>query len=295
MKKIIALSAALVVSNVCAAETYNVEAGAQYYKMSNDANSKINMTAVGGTYYLKPITIDASQPFAELDVLQKTSGVSVNFMNMNVETADLASTTVTPIQLKGTFYVENFVLSFSNYSYDKNFNVKSNPINYYDIKSTSTDVGVGYWVISNTVVSFTSAKSDSSYVRSTSSLANIKDLNVTTNSVTSHTITSLGATQSLVFDLAYRQIKVNQSTTKNNTEYAGKVRYYPEVKYFFEGGYTINNGDMVGNKGKTFMVGAGYSFTPRLVVLVTTEKFNADDSSSKGSSTTSTVSAGFRF
>lgn len=287
--------AALTTANSYAAETYNIEAGAQYYTLSNDANSKINMTAVGGTYYLKPITIDASQPFAEVDVLQKASGVSVHYMNMNSETAELASTTVTPIQLSGKFYVEDFVFSFSNFSYDKNFHTKANAANYYGIKATSNAFAVGYWVLPSTTVTFANSKTDSSYVRSTPSLANINDMNVTTNSVASHTIASLGGTQSVVLDFAYSQVKVDQSTTKNNTEYVGKVRYYPEAKYFIESEYTINHGDMVGNKGKTIMVGGGYSLTPRLVVMLTTEKFNADESSSKGSSKTSTLTAGYRF
>lgn len=296
MKKIMSIAiAALTTANLHAAEAYNIEAGAQHYTMSNDANSKINMTAIGGTYYLKPITMDASQPFAEVDVLQKASGVSVHYMNMNTETADLASTTVTPIQLSGKFYVEDFVFSFGNSSYDKNFHVKANAANYYGIKSTSTVFGVGYWVLPNTTVTIKNAKTDSSYARSTTSLANIHDLGVTTNTVTSHTIASLGGSQFIVLDLAYSQVKVDQSTTKNNTEYVGKVRYYPEAKYFVESEYTINHGDMAGNKGKTIMVGGGYSLTPRLVVMLTTEKFNADDSSSKGSSKTSTLTAGYRF
>ena len=296
MKKIMSIAiAALTTANLYAAETYNIEAGAQYYTLSNDANSKINMTAVGGTYYLKPIVMDGSQPFAEVDVLQKASGVSVHYMNMNTETAELASTTVTPIQLSGKFYVEDFVFSFSNFSYDKNFHTKANAANYYGIKATSNAFAVGYWVLPSTTVTFANAKTDSSYVRSTTSLANINDMNVTTNSVVSHTIASLGGTQSVVLDFVYSQVKVDQSTTKNNTEYVGKVRYYPEAKYFVESEYTINHGDMVGNKGKTIMVGGGYSLTPRLVVMLTTEKFNADDSSSKGSSKTSTLTAGYRF
>jgi hypothetical protein len=296
MKKIIALSiTALAASYVCAAETYNIEAGGQYQKSSVDDKTDTTATILAGTYYLKDIVIDHSQPFAELDVLQKASGVTVRYGNVSLETAALSKTTLNPVELGGTFYVDNFVFGLNNQTWDKNFNLKSNSAQYYGIKSTSTGFNVGYWVLPTTVVSFNNESHKATYTRSTNSLTAINDLKVNSNGVSSHTVTSLGGTQSLVVDLSYSQIKTEQDASNNNKEYAGKVRYYPEAKYYVEGGYIVNTGDYASDKGKTTLIGAGFEVTPRFGVLLTTAKFNGDVASEKSSSTTTTVTAGYRF
>lgn len=295
MKMIAAVVGTLVAANVYAAETYNVEAGVQYMNSSTDGGTDSTATAIGGTYYFKDIVIDGKQPFMELDVLQKASGVSARYVNMSMETSVLTKTTLNPVQLSGTFYVDNFVFGLNNVTWDKAFSLKSNTALNYGIKSTTTGVSVGYWVLPNTVVSLTNENDKATYTRSSTSLSNIADLKQTSNSISSHTVTSLGGTQSLVLDFSYKQVKQEQTATENNKEYAAKVRYYPEAKYFVEGGYISNTGDNASDKGKTMLVGAGYAFTPRFAVLLTTSKFNGDVSAEKSSETSTTLTAGYRF
>mgnify|MGYP000093053443 CR=1 FL=1 len=296
MKKLFVLVAtAAAAHSAFAAETYNVEAGVQYQTQSTDDKTDLTATAIAGTYYLKPITIDGTQPFMELDVLQRASGISVRYANVSMETAALSKTTLNPVEVSGNFFVDDFVLGFNNSTWDKNFNLKSSAANYYGIKSTTTGFNVGYWVLPNTVVSFVNEKNEANYTRSSNSLSAIADVTNTTNGVLSHSVVSLGGAQSLVLDLGYKQVKREQTTSKTNTEYAAKVRYYPEAKYFFEGGYSVNSGDYDYNKGKAFMVGAGYAFTPRFAVLLSTEKFNGDVASEQSSGTSTTLTAGYRF
>ena len=295
LKMIAAVVGTLAIANVYAQETYNVEAGFQYAKFSDDDSTKQTLTAVGGTYYLKPIIIDRSQPFMELDFLQKASGISVRSASLKYEDSTFASTSTSPLELSGNFYVDNFAFGASTSSWGStNFTTKANAARYVGIKSTTNGFNVGYFVTPTTLVSYINSKETATYAPS-AGLAAIKDYDKTTNGVKSHTVTSLGGTEFLVVDLTYSQIKKEQTASEKNTEYGAKVRYYPEAKYFFEGGYTSNSGDNAGDKGKTMLLGAGYSFTPRFAVMLSTEKFSGDVSAEKSSSTSTMLTAGYRF
>lgn len=231
----------------------------------------------------------------ELDFLQKASSVTVDYGSVSLETSVLSRTTLNPLQLGGTFYHDNFIFGFNNQTWDKAFSLKSNTALNYGIKSSSTGFNVGYFVTPTTAISFINTKSNAAYTRSSNSLTALNDLTNTTNSVSSHTVMSHGGTEFLVVDLGYEKIKQEQTKSETNTEYAAKFRYYPEAKYFFEGGYTSNSGDNAGDKGKTMLFGAGYSFTPRFAVMLSTENFSGDVSAEKSSSSSTTLTAGYRF
>lgn len=295
LKIIAALVGTLVAANVYAADTYNVQAGVQYLTNSTDDKTESKATAIAGTYYLKDVVIDGAQPFMELDVIQKASNVYVRYINMSLETVDFSKTTLNPLELGGTFYVDDFVFGINNTTWDKAFPLKSSPSYNYGIKSKSTGFNVGYWVTPTTTVSFVNSKDDASYTRSSTNLTAIKDVSTKSNGVASHTVTSLGGTQSLVLDFYYDQIKREQTKSETNSEYGAKVRYYPESQYFVEGGYIVNTGDHAYTKGKSILLGAGYSFTPRFAVLLSTAKFSGDVSAEKSSDTTTTLTAGYRF
>lgn len=295
MKMMAAVVGVISATHLHAAETYNVEVGVQYQKSFTDDGSDQTATAIGGTYYLKDIVIDSTQPFMEMDVLQKASAISARYISASLESSDFVKTTVNPIELSGTFYIDNFVLGLNNSSWDKAFPLKSNTALNYGIKSTTTGFSVGYWVTPTTVVSFNNSKRENTYTRSSTSLTAIKDVTTTSNGIASHTVTSLGGTQSLVLDFYYDQIKREQTSSQNNNEYGAKVRFYPEAKYFVEAGYIVNNGDYAYRTGKTLVVGAGYAFTPRLAVLLSTYKFDGDVSTEQSSETSTTLTVGYRF
>jgi len=295
LKMIAAVVGSLVIANAYAQETYNVEAGVQYGNFSNDNSQTQKMTAVGGTYYLKSIVIDHSQPFAERDFLQKASGISVRYGNINYEDSTFASTTINPLEVSGNFYVDNFTFGASTSSWgNTNFTTKANTARYVGIKTTTNGFNVGYFVTPTTLVSFVNSKKTGTYSPS-AGIAAIKNLNITTNGVKSHTVMSLGGTESLVVDLEYNQIKNEQDTSQTNSEYGAVVRYYPEAKYYFEGGYKVNSGDYAKDKGNTYKLGAGYEVTPRFGLMLTTEKFSVSDATQKSGSTSTMLTAGYRF
>ncbi len=295
MKMIAAVVTTLAVANVYAAETYNIQAGIQHSKSSVDDGTEQTLTSIGGTYYFKDIVIDASQPFMEMDVLQKASNVRIEYASVDFETSSLAKTKLKATRLGGTAYVDNFILGINNTKWDETFKTKANAAQSYGIDSTTTGFNIGYWVTPTTAIGFVNSKSEATYTRSATSMNAIKDESTTSNGIASHTVTSLGGTQSLVLDFYYDQIKREQNKSETNKEYGAKVRYYPESKYFVEAGYIINTGDNAYNEGKTLVAGAGYAFTPRLSVLLSTSKFNGDVSSEKSSGTSTELKLGYRF
>ncbi len=291
MKIISAIFGTLVAANVYATETYNIEAAFQHTNSSTDGGTHTTATGIDGTYYLKPITIDGTQPFMELDVLQKASKFRARYISVRSETSSLPQITYYPVGISGTFYVDNFVFGLNN----ETFNLKSDATHTYGVKSTSTGFSVGYWLLPNTVVKVANTSNKATYTPNDSSQPNRADSTQTSNSFSSHTVTSVGDTQSLVLDFSFREIKQEQTSTEKNKEYAAKARYYPEAKYFFEGGYIYNIGDNTINKGKTMLLGAGYAFTPRFAMLFSTSNFVGDVSSVKSAQTSTTLTANYRF
>jgi hypothetical protein len=98
-------------------------------------------------------------------------------------------------------------------------------------------------------------------------------------------------------DLQYNMITRDEATvaSKKNTSYGIDLRYYPESKYYIGGGYLVNTGDRDYTKGKSLSVVAGYAITPRFGILLTTSKFTGDVSTELSSSTSTSLSAGYRF
>ena len=293
--KLFAVVATLVATNAIAqTDTYNVEAAIQYSKSSVDDQTTTKGTLGLVNYYFKPILNDSKQPFLEKDFLQKASSVGIIYGNLSTETSVLASATPTPLGLNGTYYANDFVFGVSNISWDKTFLLKSNSARSYGIKSNDTSIKVGYYVTPTTLASFTNEQTTASYTAGGGASA-ISDLKYTNNAISTHTVTPLNGTEFVVLDLKYNQIKRDQTTSQNNTEISGNIRYYPEAKYYVEGGYITNSGDYDYYKGSTLSVGAGYSFTPQFALFLSTSKFSGSVSSQNSSSTSSTITAGYRF
>jgi len=295
LKMLAVVVGSLVATGVYAQETFNFEGAVFYNTLKADDNTSQSGTLVGGKYYFKPVVLNNSQPFMELDFLQKASGVSLRTGSIKYEDDVFVKTTLKPVEIAGTIYIDKLVLGLSTTSWDSDFNLKSNTARYYGIKTTSNTFDIGYFVTDNTVVSFNNESNNASYTRSTTALTAINDLKKTSNGVSTHTVMSLGGTQSLVLDFAYKQIKHEQTTSQSNNEYGAKVRYYPESKYYFEGGYSNNTGDYARDKGNTMTYGAGVQITPRFGLMLSSEKFNVSDSAQKTGYTSTTLTAGYRF
>ena len=294
IKTIVALASTLVLSNVYAEETYRVEAGAQYTTLSQDDQTKQSITGVLGAYYLKDIVIDHSQPFAEMDFLQRAGYVRAQTGNVSYEDSTFVKTNITPLSIGGQFYVGDFAFGLATSSWGPtNFVLKSNSARNYGMKDTQTGFSGGYFVLPTTLVSIVSNKETTTYAPTGVSALN--DQNINTTSITSHTVNKLSGTQSLVLDLSYNTIKNQQNKTNNNSSYAANVRFYPVPRYYVEGGYVANSGDDPSRAGKTISFGAGYAFTERFGVMLSTAKFSVNDATQMTGNTTTMLTAGYRF
>lgn len=292
----VAAVVALAATNLYAQETYNFEAVGATSNISADDQSKQSGTQLGAAFYLKPVKLDNTQPFGELAFLQKASTVSLTYANLSTEDSTFTNTTVTPIGITGTFMVDNLILGLSTSNWNSDFKFKTNTTRYYGIKSSTTGLQVGYYVTPETAITFSNSKQTGSFTPSTG-LAAIGDTTISTNSIKSQTVTSLGGSQSMRFDLLYNMITREAAATasQKNSEYGFDLRFYPETKYYVGGGYLANSGDRDYAKGKTLSVTAGYAFTPRFGVALNTAKFTGDVSTEQSSSNTTTFFLGYRF
>ncbi len=295
LKFMVTIVSAVIITNAYAAASYNVEAGLQYANSNTDDKTSQKIMSIAGTYYLQSIANDPSQPFAEMDFLQKASSLNLLYSNINYESNTFASTTINPISFGGNFYADKFSFGASTSSWgNTNFNFKSNSSHYIGIKSTKTNFNFGYFVTPTTLVSFVNSKESANYSPS-AGLSAVNDLTVTTNGLKSHTVTSLSGSESIAVDLAYNQIRSEQDTSQSNVEYGLNVRYYPEANYYFEGGYKINSGDYAADKGNTYSLGAGIKLTPNFGLMLTTSKFSVSDSTQNSGKTSTVLTAGYRF
>jgi len=296
IKTIVALASTLMLSNVYAEETYRVEAVTQLTTLKDDNPVNQRTTTLGAAYYLKDIVIDHSQPYAEMDFLQKAGYVAGSINNVSYEDNQTLKTTITPIALKGQFYVNDFSFGLGTSTWGpSNLNFKQSPSHYMAIKENNTSFNVGYFVMPTTLLSFGNNKQTQEYTPS-AGVDPQTTLNVTTTQLYSHTVKSLGDMQSLVLDLAYSQIKRQQDVNQTNRAYSANIRFYPVPRYYFEGGYKSNTGDHTDDKGTTYSFGGGYAFTERFGVLLSASKFTVSDTvNNHTSNNTMSLTAGYRF
>jgi hypothetical protein len=274
-------------------QTFNVEAAAQYGTFTNDNSTDQKVLNVGAAYYFKPVELNSAQPFTELDFLQKAGYVSALYSNQKIETSTFNSATINPLNLAGRVYLNDIVLGLQTSSWSKTMDLKAG-VGNVGINSNSVGFDVGYFVLPTTVASYVYSKNTAQYSLSVG-LPAVKDLNITTNGIKSHTLMPLSGGQSVAFDLFYSNVTYEQTTSQSNNEYGATVKFFPVTNAYISTGYKISSGDYASDKGNTFVLGAGYAFTPRLGVLLSTSKFNVDDSTQKSGSTTTLLTLGYRF
>lgn len=248
-----------------AEETYSVEAGIGVENYKSDSSDTNTNKFLRGTCYFKPVAIKDSQPFTELEFLQRSSNASFQYANLDIDRDTIEPATLKPITLGGTFYLDDFVLN------------------------------VGYFVLPTTLVSFSKSQNVDSY-GSVAGSATIKDQTTTRNGLTAHTVMPLRGTDSIVGDIYLQKISYDDgSTTQNNNAFGFDVTYFPAMNYYFGGGLMNNSGDDASQKGTTLQLTAGYQFTPRLGLLFTTSKFTVSDDAEKSSNTHTQLLVGYQF
>ncbi len=290
LKLIPALALVFTTTGVFAqSETYQFEAAYTNISASDGAGMTQTGNQFGGTYYLKPVSINTGAPQFEAEFLQRASNIGVAYRQSTYEDATYASTSLDVPQIGAKLYLKDVVLGLQTGAWNKDLPLKSGAPSI-SVNSTTTNYEIGYFVLPNTSVSYINQNSKASY----SANAGVNDLTITSNGLLSRTVMPVSGGQHVAFALSYNEITRKQATTQVNTELGGSLRYYPETKMYVEVGYIQNSGDDKNNVGNKYSVGLGYAVTPRLGLTIASQRLSVADSAYAGSTTT-TLSAGYRF
>jgi hypothetical protein len=263
--------------------------------LSQENTTKSSAIQVGGTYYLYDVVLDHTQPFLEHSFIQRVSNIGFSYTSENYEDSNYAKTKLTPIQINGVVYLEDFILGLSTGSYGStNFTLKANSNQYYGIRNSTTNFSAGYYVLPTTTVSLFTSQSKSTY-SAEGGATTLNDWNVNTTGLMSHSVSFLGSTRSLIIDLTLDQVSNKQTATQKNNELYALLSYYPESHYYIQSGLKINSGDDATTKGNTFLLGYGVEVTPSFGLFLSTKKFIVSDSSQNTGSTETLLTARFRF
>jgi hypothetical protein len=266
---------------------YNVEAGIGYSKLSSDNQTTSSGWIVGGEYYFRPISPSSAQPFGELGFLQRASSLGLSYQKISLESQSLAANTIGIPAIGGTAYLDNWRLNARYQTWSGDFGSKSGG-SAVNIDSKLTDLGVGYFVERNTLLSFQNTSNKSNYSGSSTPSSRTS----TTNS-----IAFKGVSNSVVSQVAYAQIKSESDSTQtqNNSAFSGYLRYYPQNNYYFEGNVEFNRGDDALTAGRTLGLGLGWAFAPRWNTVIGYSKFDVTESVQMTSSSSAFLVVNHRF
>jgi len=279
-----------------AEETYNFELGVGYGSQKKDDGTKITSLIPGIAYYFTPIKSNDSEPFDELAFLQRSSDLTLVYTNMTYETTNFNKATLNPFLVSGTFYIKDFAFELSNNSFSNtNLVSKTDSTKYIGIKNNDTSIKLGYFIFPKSLLSYEYSDGKATYTPSSSLGTTINPQKTTKNSIISHSVVGLENSSSVAFDLNYSQIKQVQDKTEKNNEYVFAIKFYPQSTFFIEGGYKINTGDSLSDKGKTFSIGAGYAFNHNLHFQISNDSFTVDDSTQQSSAKSTKVGMLYRF
>ena len=187
-----------------AEETYSLQAGIGVENYKSDSSDRNTKKFLSGNYYFKPVAIKDSQPFTELEFLQRSSNASFQYVNLDTDNDTIEPATLKPITLGGTFYLEDFVLNVG-YSSTSSTRLTNTSKKSWDYKYTNPSFGVGYFVLPTTLVSFSNSQIVESYA-SVAGSATIKDRTITITGLTAHTVMPLRGTDSIVGDIYLQKI-----------------------------------------------------------------------------------------
>jgi hypothetical protein len=279
MKSIALCGLALAVAscNLWAQETYRIQAGAAFSKKSSDDSTELTQTMIGGIYYFKPIEVDTSQPFEELDFIQKASGVQIAYTSRKFEDSTFAPTSASLTSADGRFYFDSIVANLGVENVSLRLTTRANAAQYVDAKASKTKFGLGYLIRPNSELGYKYQDLKITYGVSPS-LPAINDETWTRQGIYSHTVLALHENQFAVIDLEYSSTDRKRSQTQANQETAVNVKYYPEGRLYFEAGLNFNTGDDPSGVGRTTTFGMGYAYSPRVSFVAQLDNFAAGNS-----------------
>lgn len=260
------------------ASTYNVDAGILSSRLSSDDQTAMGTWAMGATVYTTPVRLDPSQPFAELDFLQRANQFTLMYSSYSFSGSQVISdTTATDLMVSGLVHFDQLALGLSHSS----GTMKLSPVGVswvgYDVSTSSTTFRMGYRARPQTELNLSIGQSVDAYSGSIG-LPAISDDRLSWNKLSIHHVALLNPERSLVFDLGMKRKDRSQGSASSSTQVLdAQLRAYPSPTFYVEAGLNEESGDPSGSTGRTVSYGAGASLTHRLVLQVFGSKFTAAD------------------
>jgi len=258
-------------------DTYQIEFNASSANRDND--NKLNMTenSLGFKYFISPVALDKDQPFGEAEFLQRSSYLFASSSSLTYEDISSEKTRYGSYNFGGRVYLGDWYIAGGTSSTDLTTRSKSNNSQSYAITGSSNSLGVGFYFLPLSSLTYSRSESATSYSPSQglSSVAEIKDVRDT---LSLKTLLNLQNNQTLVLNGSWTQVNREQTLKEVNKIVDISGQYYPNPKTYFLVGYSINSGDRASSEGNQISYGVGFTTNHRLLFNVIATKFSAKNS-----------------
>lgn len=274
-RKILALLIAIS-SSTFASDDYNMLVGMTHSTSTGGMGFDSQADLVGVSYYLNPVKIDSSKPYAEAPYLQRVSSITGFVANTKFESTSERSNPYTPWGGAATIYRGDYMFGVTLQDWNNDTRKKSNLARGYDMKNSVHGLLMGYFVQENTLINYEYAKTTISYSPVGGESARV-DWVDESNKIATRTVLMTEEGRFISAGLSYKSTNRTSTTNTSNHEYAGSLRYYPNTSSYVELVHTNRLGDKYGTNGKTNLLALGFELNKEFDVRVSNSKFSPDD------------------
>ena len=268
------LSISLLSADIHAEQNYQTELFGGYEK--EDADTSTDKTiGVGAEIYFSPINTE-SKPFAQAAFLDKSSFVTVGYINQKV---DLQNASVDSLDLGGPLIGINFITETDAFILGVFYSKLDGDTNPSQLTIDSKLIGfvIGKYLNDSTTVEVSYTSGDAEYDNTISNQTFTLDIDY--YELTYNTVQWLGATSYYDFSIGFELIRKDNSNSVKEDNHELKVlgNYYFTRMTSLGLAASFNSGDDISDEGQTLAINFNHFFAPQIALKVGLSKFNADD------------------
>jgi len=258
-------------------DTYQIEFNASSANSDNDNKLNTTVNSLGFNYFISPVALDKDQPFGEAEFLQRSSNLYTSSGSLTYEDKYFEKTRYGSYSFGGRVYFGDWYITGGTSSRDLTLRIKSNNSHSYAITDGSNSLGVGFYFLPLSTLTYTRSEGaiSQSPSQGLSSVAEIKDVRDT---LSLKTLLNLQNNQTLVLNGSWAQDNREQTLKEVNKIVDIRGQYYPNPKTYFLVGYLQNSGDRTSSEGNQISYGVGFTTNHRLLFNVMATKFSAKNS-----------------
>lgn len=258
-------------------ETFQINVSATIANTKNDKQLDTTSTTGGFKYYLSPVALNKNQPYGEAEFLQRSSNLIVRATSTSYVDNTFERTRYGGYGFAGTVYFGDWYIGGSTSSSDFTLRSKANNSRSYAINDESSSVGIGFYFLPLSTLSYYRSQSGVSYSPS-NGLAAVPEIKTTTDALAIKTLLSLQNDQFLVLDGSWTRSNREQTLTESNKIVQVGGAFYLNPKMHLNLGYSKNTGDFAASEGNRISYGVGFTTNHRLLFSIQATKFTAKNS-----------------